>query len=95
MIDSMKEEVEEVLETLRPMLMQDGGNVELVDIDDGVVKLRLVGSCASCSSSTMTLKMGIEKALKKAIPMVRCIDCLLYTSPSPRDQRGSRMPSSA
>ena len=47
MIDSMKEEVEEVLETLRPMLMQDGGNVELVDIDDGVVKLRLVGSCRS------------------------------------------------
>ncbi|MBM14850.1 MAG: hypothetical protein CMH75_01955 [Nitrospina sp.] len=70
----MKEEVEEVLETLRPMLMQDGGNVELVDIDDGVVKLRLVGACSSCSSSTMTLKMGIEKALKKAIPMVRCIE---------------------
>ena len=66
----MKEEVEEVLETLRPMLMQDGGNVELVDIEDGVVKVRLVGACSSCSSSTMTLKMGIEKALKKAIPMV-------------------------
>ncbi|MEC7785533.1 MAG: NifU family protein, partial [Nitrospinota bacterium] len=45
-MESMKEEVEEVLETLRPMLMQDGGNVELVDIDDGVVKLRLVGSCS-------------------------------------------------
>tara|TARA_B100001123_G_C15243813_1_gene1000093 strand:- start:605 stop:835 length:231 start_codon:yes stop_codon:yes gene_type:complete len=73
-MESMKEEVEEVLETLRPMLMQDGGNVELVDIDDGVVKLRLVGACSSCSSSTMTLKMGIEKALKKAIPMVRCIE---------------------
>ena len=72
----MKEEVEEVLETLRPMLMQDGGNVELVDIDDGVVKLRLVGACSSCSSSTMTLKMGIEKALKKAVPMVRCIEAV-------------------
>jgi Fe-S cluster biogenesis protein NfuA len=75
-MESMKEEVEEVLETLRPMLMQDGGNVELVDIDDGVVKLRLVGACSSCSSSTMTLKMGIEKALKKAIPMVRCIEAV-------------------
>ena len=75
-MESMKEDVEEVLETLRPMLMQDGGNVELVDIDDGVVKLRLVGSCRSCSSSTMTLKMGIEKALKKAIPMVRCIEAV-------------------
>ena len=75
-MESMKDDVEEVLETLRPMLMQDGGNVELVDIDDGVVKLRLVGSCSSCSSSTMTLKMGIEKALKKAIPMVRCIEAV-------------------
>ena len=52
------------------------GNVELVDIDDGVVKLRLVGSCVSCSSSLMTLKMGIEKALKKAIPMVRCVEAV-------------------
>jgi Fe-S cluster biogenesis protein NfuA len=72
----MQEEVEAVLETIRPSLMADGGNVELVDIDDGVVKLRLVGSCSSCSSSTMTLKMGIERALKKAIPMVRCIEAI-------------------
>ena len=71
---NMKDEVEEVLESIRPMLMNDGGNVELVDIDDGVVKVRLVGACTSCSSSTMTLKMGIEKALKKAIPMVRCVE---------------------
>ena len=63
----MKEEVEAVLESVRPMLIKDGGNVELVDIEDGVVKVRLVGACVSCSSSTMTLKMGIEKALKKAL----------------------------
>ena len=72
--NSMKDEVEEVLESIRPMLINDGGNVELVDVEDGVVKVRLVGSCVSCSSSTMTLKMGIEKALKKAIPMVRCVE---------------------
>ena len=72
----MHEEVEAVLETIRPSLMADGGNVELVDIEDGVVKVRLVGSCSSCSSSTMTLKMGIERALKKAIPMVRCIEAV-------------------
>jgi len=72
----MQEEVETVLETIRPSLMADGGNVELVDIEDGVVKLRLIGSCSSCSSSTMTLKMGIERALKKAIPMVRCIESI-------------------
>ncbi|MCH8312705.1 MAG: NifU family protein [Nitrospinae bacterium] len=70
----MQEDVETVLETIRPSLMADGGNVELVDIDDGVVKLRLIGSCSSCSSSIMTLKMGIERALKKAVPMVRCIE---------------------
>ncbi len=70
----MREEVESVLETIRPQLMQDGGNVELVDIEDGIVKVRLVGSCSSCSSSIMTLKMGIERALKKAIPMVRCLE---------------------
>ena len=72
----MKEEVESVLEKLRPMLIQDGGNVELVDIEDGTVKVRLVGACSSCSSSTLTLKMGIEKALKKAIPMVRCVEAV-------------------
>jgi Fe-S cluster biogenesis protein NfuA len=72
----MREEVESVLETLRPMLIQDGGNVELVDIEDGTVKVRLVGACSSCSSSTLTLKMGIEKALKKAIPMVRCVEAV-------------------
>ena len=72
----MKEEVESVLETLRPMLIQDGGNVELVDVEDGIVKVRLVGACSSCSSSTLTLKMGIEKALKKAIPMVRCVEAV-------------------
>ena len=74
--DSMEEEVEEILESLRPMLIQDGGNIELVDIEDGVVKVRLVGACVSCSSSLMTLKMGIEKALKKAIPMVRCVEAV-------------------
>ena len=72
--DSMEEEVEEILESLRPMLIKDGGNVELVEVEDGVVKVRLVGACVSCSSSLMTLKMGIEKALKKAIPMVRCVE---------------------
>ena len=71
---NMKDEVEEVLESIRPMLKNDGGNVELVDIEDGVVQVRLVGACVSCASSTITLKMGIEKALKKAIPMVRCVE---------------------
>lgn len=72
----MREDVEAALETVRPILIADGGNVELVDIEDGIVKVRLVGACVSCSSSTMTLKMGIEKALKKAVPMVRCVEAV-------------------
>ena len=71
---TIEEKVEDVLESIRPALLTDGGNVELVEVDDGIVKVRLVGSCSSCSSSTMTLKMGIERALKKAIPLVRCLE---------------------
>lgn len=68
----MKEKVEEVLETIRPSLIADGGNVELVDVDDeGVVKLRLTGHCAGCPMSQMTLKNGIERVLKSAIPEVQ------------------------
>jgi Fe-S cluster biogenesis protein NfuA len=74
MEDTLKIQVEEVLETLRPTLLADGGNVELVSVDDGIIKLRLVGACSSCSSSLITLKMGIERALKKAIPLVRCVE---------------------
>ncbi|MBR6332688.1 MAG: NifU family protein [Dehalococcoidales bacterium] len=68
----MKEKVEEVLETVRPSLIADGGNVELVDVDDeGVVRLRLTGHCAGCPMSQMTLKNGIERVLKAAIPEVQ------------------------
>lgn len=74
MEDTLKSQVEEILESLRPSLLADGGNVELVSVDDGIVKLRLVGACSSCSSSLITLKMGIERALKKAIPLVRCVE---------------------
>ncbi|AKV69566.1 MULTISPECIES: NifU family protein [Microcystis] len=60
--------VEQVLDEMRPYLMADGGNVELVEIDGPVVKLRLQGACGSCPSSTMTLKMGIERRLREMIP---------------------------
>ena len=62
--------VENVLDELRPYLMSDGGNVELVDIDGPIVKLRLQGACGSCPSSTMTLRMGIERRLRDAIPEI-------------------------
>ena len=62
------ENVEKVLDELRPYLMADGGNVELVELDGPVVKLRLNGACGSCPSSTYTLKMGIERKLRMSIP---------------------------
>ena len=68
----MKEKVEQVLDTIRPSLEADGGNVELVEVDnDGVVKLRLTGHCAGCPMSQMTLKNGVERVLKAAIPEVQ------------------------
>ena len=62
--------VEKVLDELRPFLMAEGGNVEVVDIDGPIVKVRLQGACGSCPSSTMTLKMGIERKMRESIPEV-------------------------
>jgi Fe-S cluster biogenesis protein NfuA len=61
-------QVQEVLDKLRPFLLRDGGDCELVDVEDGVVKLRLLGACGSCPSSTITLKAGIERALLEEVP---------------------------
>ncbi|TVQ43063.1 MAG: NifU family protein [Gloeocapsa sp. DLM2.Bin57] len=62
--------VEKVLDEMRPYLMADGGNVELVEIDGPIVRLRLQGACGTCPSSTMTLKMGIERRLREFIPEI-------------------------
>jgi len=72
MRDQMRKEVEAAIEKIRPALQADGGDVELVDVtDDGVVKVRLVGACAGCPMSTMTLAFGIENELKKQVPGVK------------------------
>ena len=72
----LKERVEEALNKVRPSLQADGGDVELVEVDDadGVVKVRLQGSCAGCPMSQMTLKMGIEKILKQNVPEVSRVE---------------------
>lgn len=71
------ENVETVLDELRPYLMADGGNVELVEIDGPIVKLRLQGACGSCPSSTMTLRMGIERRLREFIPEIAEVEQVL------------------
>jgi Fe-S cluster biogenesis protein NfuA len=68
------EEVSKVLDEIRPSLQADGGDVELVGIDNNIVKLRLMGHCAGCAFSTMTLKMGIERLLKQRIPSVKSVE---------------------
>jgi len=68
----MREKVEKALEKIRPILMADGGNVDLVEVtDDGVVKLKLTGTCGCCPMSQMTLKMGVEKILKEEVPEIK------------------------
>ncbi len=64
----MKEKIEATLNTIRPALQADGGDVELVNVEDGVVTVRLVGACGSCPMSTMTLRMGVERLLRKEVP---------------------------
>lgn len=68
----MREKVEKALEKIRPMLMADGGNIELLEAsEDGVVKLKLTGACGSCPMSSMTLKMGVERVLKEEVPEIK------------------------
>lgn len=67
---NMAEPVQEVLNKLRPFLLRDGGDCELVDVENGIVKLRLLGACGTCPSSTITLKAGIERALLEEVPGV-------------------------
>jgi Fe-S cluster biogenesis protein NfuA len=74
---SMKEKVEAALEKIRPVLQNDGGNVELVEVtDDGIVKVRLQGACHGCPMSQMTLKHGIERVILKEIPEVKGVEAV-------------------
>lgn len=72
----MKERVEKALDKIRPALQADGGNIELVDVVDGVVQVRLQGACAGCPGAQMTLKMGVEKILKEEIPEVKSVEAV-------------------
>ncbi len=72
----VREEVEAALNEIRPGLQADGGDVELVDIEDGVVKVRLKGACAGCPMSQMTLTFGIERVLKERIPEIKKVEAV-------------------
>ena len=66
----MREQVEEAIQEIRPYLQADGGNIELIDVTNGVVKVKLLGACAGCPMSKMNLQMGVERTLKKKIPEI-------------------------
>jgi Fe-S cluster biogenesis protein NfuA len=75
MIDKSK--VQETIDTIRPLLQRDGGDVELIEItDDGIVKVKLVGACGTCPMSTLTLKNGIEAKLKQEISEVKAVEAV-------------------
>ena len=67
----MREKIEAALDKIRPALRADGGDVELVDVKDGVVTVRLTGACGSCPMSTMTLKMGVERVIREEVPDIK------------------------
>jgi Fe-S cluster biogenesis protein NfuA len=78
--DNLIAEVEAALDTIRPYLITDGGNVSIVEITDAnIVKLKLLGSCGSCPMSIMTLKAGIEQAIKKAVPSIEGVEAVNLT----------------
>jgi Fe-S cluster biogenesis protein NfuA len=70
----MRENVEKALDKIRPALRADGGDIELIDVVDGVVKVKLIGACGGCPMSQMTLKMGVERVLKQQVPEVKSVE---------------------
>ena len=73
----MKEQIEQALDKIRPALQRDGGDIELVDVEeDGVVKVRLTGACSGCPMSQMTLKQGVERIVKQLVPEVKTVEAV-------------------
>lgn len=72
----LRERIQKSLESIRPALQLDGGDVELVDIEDGVVKVKLEGACHGCPMAAMTLQMGIERVLKRDVPEIKGVEAV-------------------
>ena len=74
----LRDRVEKVLDTIRPYVQGDGGDIELIDVTDGIVQVRLAGACVGCMHSMMTLQAGIERMLKQEIPEVRVVEAVHF-----------------
>ncbi len=75
-MNDLKESVEQALAKIRPMLQRDGGDIELVEVSDGIVKVRLTGACKGCPMSQMTMKQGVEKLLMKEVPGLKQVQAV-------------------
>jgi Fe-S cluster biogenesis protein NfuA len=75
-VEDQKKAVELALTKIRPMLQRDGGDIELVDVNDGIVKVRLTGACKGCPMSQMTLKQGVEKLLMQEVPGLKQVQAV-------------------
>ncbi len=75
-MEDLKKAVEQALTKIRPMLQRDGGDIELVEVTDGIVKVRLTGACKGCPMSQMTLKQGVEKLLMKEVPGLKQVQAV-------------------
>ena len=82
MLPPMKDRVEKVINRIRPAVQMDGGDIQLVDVADGVVKVRLIGACVGCPSSAMTLKMGIERAIRAEVPEIKSVEAVDDAAPA-------------
>jgi len=76
MKEKIRDQAEEAIQEIRPHLQADGGDIELVDVEDGVAKVRLKGACAGCPMSTMTMKWGVEDFLKKRVPEITKVETI-------------------
>jgi len=76
MAEDLYARVERALDMIRPAIRMDGGEVELISVEDGVARVRMVGACGGCPMSTMTLKMGIERAIRQQVPEVRAVEAV-------------------
>lgn len=92
MQEDLIQQVEKALESIRPYLQADGGNVQVLDVSaDGIVRLELLGACGSCPMSAMTFKAGIEEAIKREVPGIKGIKAVNITTP---DDPNAKMPGS-
>lgn len=80
--DNLTERIDAALDNIRPYLKTDGGDVKILEVtEDMVVRLELMGACGSCPMSTMTLKAGVEEAIRKSVPQIRAVEAVNITHP--------------